>query len=476
MGKLADGNPQHGEGLSAVVDWLRFTCLWKCDLDHPDERTRTLFRLLRVDPAERTFPSTNRCGSLGYATTVVFDESLNVGLDVQERARVRGIADQFIVDMPGQACWLFDQRGGSFVELVTWLSGQPVRFNRIDLALDDMAGTMDRDLLVSKIYAMQFTSAFRARKRNGKIGDVRTRLRYPEEATYVDDDGSPRWETGYERPLITDTHDGYTCDFGGKGSSTHLCIYDKLLERASKGIAVGLKSWVRFEARFLEGKAESVGKEMLPEAFAKGEFGRTVAGLMRGLIEFKEGKGLERGRDQHRHLGRARIWRQYSAFLKGCEAIRVPSSQSRAEQSVTRTIDWASRCWRSSLLRLFGCGTTAMSKVMESLDSYIRERGIGWIEIARVRNWMRSQGREVTTDQILDEIQSMIDTFGGKSDIRKVFGEGLERERKRMSESTRFYSDLVLDDSLDSDDDGEMTAEEAMLSAFDLDGIDTRGG
>lgn len=471
MGKTADGIARHGQGLTAVVDWLRFTCLWDLDFSSLDSRSIELFRLLRVSPSERTVSGKNACGSLGYSSTFVFDESLNFGLDVRESARIKGIRSQFIVDMPGQACWLFDQRGGSFVDLITWLKDQPVRFNRVDLALDDMEGRMDRDLLVSKIHGMEFVSAFRARKRNGRIGDVRTRLRYPEDVTYVDDEGEERWESGYEEPLITDTHDGYTCDFGGKGSSTHLCIYDKLLERASKGIAVGLKSWIRFEARFLERKADGVCRRILPGSFGRGDFGKTVAGLMRGLIEFKEGKDVGKGKDQARHLHRAPIWRQYRSFLAGAAKIKVPSSQSRAEQSVTRTIDWASRCWNSSLLRLFGCGTAAFSKVMESFDSYVADKGISWQEIARIRNWMRSLGKEVTTDQILDEIQSMVDTFGGRCDVRKVFEEGLERDRERMAESTRFYSDLVLDDSVDSDDDGDVTAEEAMLSAFDLGGL-----
>ena len=133
---------------TALIDWFRFTCPWDLDPDGPDGDSLTLLSLLRVDPGKVTVPRTNLLGRLNYARTVVYGEDVGVGLDPSESARMRGIRSQFIVDLPGSACRHFEARGGSWKDLISYLCSVPgVRFNRVDLALDDIDGELDVESL-----------------------------------------------------------------------------------------------------------------------------------------------------------------------------------------------------------------------------------------------------------------------------------------------------------------------------------------
>lgn len=442
---------------TALIDWFRFTCPWDLDPDGPDGDSLTLLSLLRVDPGKVTVPRTNLLGRLNYARTVVYGEDVGVGLDPSESARMRGIRSQFIVDLPGSACRHFEARGGSWKDLISYLCSVPgVRFNRIDLALDDIDGELDVESLRRKVSDQRFVSAFRGRKRNGRVGDETYSLAMPEE----DDLGGPR---------VIDSRKGYTVTFGARNQPVMLNIYDKLAERESRGLVPGVREWIRFEASFIREKCESCVRRLVLPSLEAGTFGRTVAGIVRGLIEFKEGSGYDR--DGNNHINRLPIWRSYSRFLRGAAAIRVPSDQARVEESVNRTLDWAKGYWRSSLVKLFGCADLAMGQVAEKVAEDIRRNGIPWQLVEQVLSYSRSKGRPLTVDQALDNVQTYLDTFGGDVDVRKAFEERLERDRRKASGSTRFLQDLELGEDDLPDPGGKRAQEGAMLDAFDLEGI-----
>ena len=352
---------------------------------------------------------------------------------------IKGVKDQFVIDLSGQACRHFEARGGSWIELISRLSKLPVRFNRIDLALDDIDGYLDVRMLKDKITNQEFTSAFRGRKKNGKIGDEIYELALPEE-----DDLSPI-------PRLIDSKRGYTCSFGSRNEPVFLNIYDKLMERSSKGFVTGVREWVRFEVSFIREKCETVVRKLVLPSLQDETFGKTVSGIMRGLIEFKEGKQYER--DSNNNICRLPIWRQYKKFLGGAEKIKVPSNQAKVEQSVTRTMDWAKGYWLSSLIKIFGGGEICTTEIFKKLGEYIKEKGISWRVISQIKNYCSSKNINKSTEEILGDIQLMLDTFGGDVNVVEVFNKQLEEERKRMQSSERFLSELMVEDDLESSEE-----------------------
>ena len=172
-----------------------------------------------------------------------------------------------------------------------------------------------------------------------------------------------------------------------------------------------------------------------------------------------------------RNLNRLPIWRPYSKFLHGADAIRVPSDQAKVEQSVTRTVRWAKGYWRSSLVKLFGTSEDAMGEVIASVADWIRDGGLTWEIVSEMRSYSRSLGKEMSVDQILDKLQGYVDTFGGNVDVRKAFDDRLERDRESMEASERFLEEVSLggDDLPSAEEYGDT---KKMLEAFDLDGLD----
>lgn len=450
---------------TALIDWFRFTCLWSLDCRHPDAESRRLLELLMVAPDFFTLEKRNYCGQLHYRTTLTYDEDVHVGLDPQEDSKVHGVSDQFIVDLSGSACRHFEERGGSWKDVITYLASLPVRFNRVDLALDDIDGELDIDALRAKIASQCFVSAFRGRKENGHIGDERYKVQW-----YEPDD-----LRGCE-PYVQDTRKGYTCQFGARNSgAVCLNIYDKKRERESRGLVPGVREWIRFEASFTGDKCQhAVGDVMLP-AIQDGSFGRMVAGVMRGLIEFKQSpKKVAKGNLRalsNRNLHRLPIWRPYSKFLHGASAIKVPSDQAKVEQSVTRTVRWAKGYWRSSLVKLFGTSENALGEVIASVSEWIKLGGLSWEIVSEMRTYSRSQGREMSVDEILDKLQAYVDTFGGNVDVRKAFEDRLAKDRESMAASERFLQELELGEDDLPDPGGKRAQEGTMLDAFDLEGI-----
>ena len=428
---------QHGDVKNtALIDWFRFTCMWHFNVLDPS--TREVLELLKLNP-DHSSAEGNDLYALNYESTLIYDEDVKVGINPSERAKIKGVTDQFVIDLSGQACRHFEARGGSWIELISKLSSLPIRFNRIDLALDDIDGYLDVKLLKEKIANQEFISAFRGKKENGKIGDEIYSLAFPEE-----DDLAPN-------PRLIDSRKGYTCSFGARNQPVFLNIYDKLMERSSKGIVAGVREWIRFEVSFIREKCETVVRKLVLPSLKDETFGKTVSGIMRGLIEFKEGKQYDR--ETNRHMCRLPIWRQYSKFLGGAEKIKVPSDQAKVEQSVTRTIEWAKGYWLGSLIKLFGCGQYGFNEILAEMSNYLDDKGISWKLISQIKNYLHSKGENKSTEAILEDIQAMVDTFGGTADVAGVFKRTFEKEKERMKESSKFISDLMVEDDLESLED-----------------------
>lgn len=425
---------------TALIDWLRFTCPWKFENQYSSELMKKLASLLFIDLKKISSSDRNSLGNLGYGSTLVFEEDLLIGVEAKSNIKIDGFADQFIVEISGQACRHFEQRGGDWVELLSFLDENQARFNRIDLALDDIDGSLDIKLLKQKIYEQRFSSSFRAVKANGKVGDEQYKLVMPDIDDLEDQDSSD--------PYIRDTRLGYTCTFGNRSLPLMLNIYDKLMERASKGFVAGVRNWIRFEVSITKNKVNPAVKKLVIPAMKEGSFGKLVAGIMRGLIEFKEGDSYER--DSYRHINRLPIWRQYSKFLKGAEAIKLPSNQQKVEETVARSLQWANGYWSKALLKFFGTGETSFGDIVHGLIDKIRDGVIDWKMIAQIKNYLKQQGKDLTTHQIFENIQTYIDTFGSEAiDVEEVFKNQYQEKVEKLDERDAFFSDLYVGEEED---------------------------
>ena len=98
----------------------------------------------------------------------------------------------------------------------------------------------------------------------------------------------------------------------------------------------------------------------------------------------------------------------------------------------------------TSLVKLFAAPDEAMGEVIRALAKRIADEGLSWEVVCQVRSYSRSIGKEMTVDEILDKLQTYIDTFGGNVDVRKAFEERLAKDRESMSARSGTESSMRL--------------------------------
>ncbi len=454
------------EQVLAVVDWFRFTCLWGAyNPFDGDADSNRLFSLLRLNRDEFRPHNTN-LASVGYPDGYLYDERINVGISPRPNVLVHGISDQFMVDMPAAACHQFEDRGGNWLDLLRFLASHAVRFNRIDIAVDDINGVLDVSKVRRKVASHEFVCPYRSKVKGGPRGSQMYNV--------------PPLDPLCSVPYVWDKGDGYSATFGARGSSQQLQIYDKSAERQAHNVGVTCNSWIRFEARFCQRRAGCVVRDYVIPSLEKGEFGLMADGLIRGLLEFKEGKIT--GNDlANRNFNKYPIWRDYSRFLHGADAIKVPSCQNKVEASVTRTVEWGKKSWKKSLIRMFGCGMDPLKEVMAGVVDSINKEGLSWEMIAQVKNYFRDAHKDhvPTTDEVLDNLQQWVDFFcpDDHVDIWAKFGEMKDRlSKSRSSDSTKFMADLFTGDGNDGVDDGSIDTDGLGDGGQETDGGDGNAG
>ena len=389
---------------TALIDWFRFTCLWPADLEYPGDDTLKVLTLLKVEPKRLSQSPTNALGSLNYQATFIYESDVKVGIDPKGTAVVAGCPGQFVIDLSGSACRHFEQRGGDWGELIDGLAQMSVKFNRIDLAMDDIDGVLQVNEIKDKIARLEFTSAFRARTQGGKVCDETYCIGEP----FVDDLDEDDEKDNFK---VLDTRKGYTATFGSRSNPVLLNIYDKKAEREVNAGGTSAQSWIRFEASFLRHKCESVVRKLLIPAFREKKFGRVIASIIHGLIEFKDTSSSAISRDVNRSMNKLSIWPPYENFLQGVQAIKVPTNQSKVEESVARTIKWATGYWKGSLLKLFGTYSLGMVSVCKELKKKVAKEGIPWSTVCQMTEYYKQNKIEVSAQDVLEQLQAILDRY-----------------------------------------------------------------
>ena len=213
------------------------------------------------------------------------------------------------LELKGEGCRSFELRGGSWPDLLSWILDHTNHVNRIDVALDDMAGIITMNQILDRIHK----------------GAYSTRLR-----TWKVVNGSNVFD---EVPnIVQSKNDGCSITFGGR-QTKQLQIYNKAAERMAKNYSVEHGSWIRYEGRFMH----EVGYDVLNQVvagFYTSNILSVIAGLIKGLVEFKEHSADSRVR-------RRENWHLWEKLLLSAEKI-VPQKQSSVESNLAKKQSWLS--------------------------------------------------------------------------------------------------------------------------------------
>lgn len=318
-------------GIYTVIDYCKFSFnlswIWS------ESIVRSICKILKVNYQDC---DNNGYGTRQYGLKMTYDEGLDVLSKPRSEAQRIGVEDYFIVEMKGSACRYFEQRGGDWKELFTFLNDNKAIMHRVDVAVDDMAGIIDINVLSEKLENKCYTTK---------------QFRYTsyKEELKCKTDPYPCLTLDDEDPEIIKTRSGWSATLGCK-KTCQLQFYDKYAERKAKNIDVLVKNWLRCELRFYDYKAQNV-LPILYEAFNEDNFPKTAMHLLGSVIEIKDDVSNFTNKSD---FYKAKTWMNWSLFIEGIPLDRkllVPGRQESfdPETAVTSRMAWAERCWPRTL-------------------------------------------------------------------------------------------------------------------------------
>ena len=225
---------------SIQLDWLSFT------VENTDENMDRVVKLFGDYGVEK-----NHFGGMGYDCSATILENGRVYWHSSRQAM--GIH----VRLNAQSLDLVEMTP---IGLLNRVFDWEAKITRIDIAFDDFDGLLDIDEIHRKALAGELVTRWT------KVSRV----------------------NGSE--LATGRKIGDTVNLGARSSEAFLRIYDKKLERETKGVDVSdVESWTRVEIELKSGKAQAFGGLLADTARSLDqEPGELCAQLLYGLVDFKD--------------------------------------------------------------------------------------------------------------------------------------------------------------------------------------------
>lgn len=212
---------------------------------------------------------------------------------------------EYHVQMTGSGCRMFEQvTESNWYKLFTYIHDDPhAKLTRLDLAID----SFDKPFTIPTI--------------EGKCdrGELVTKFR--------EGQGTKKWNFSTEN-LGPSENSGYGLEFGARASRLMIRMYDKKLERESKGLDVTVDNWLRVELQFRKEYSNEALAELLDNGF---QIGITAKGYLKEYIRF-----VNRSKDTNKRRWKESLF--WVKYLKNIEPIKL--SLDAPDFTIEKSIKW----------------------------------------------------------------------------------------------------------------------------------------
>lgn len=282
--------------VNVCIDYFNFNI--KLDFNKDKDKITQLINILKLTGYEFD-EIISKSKSTTTRTTYKFSTSTSIYFNDSKSN------DDFLtrVELKGEGCREFERRNGSWYDLAYYILLNGGWLTRLDLAIDDFSGKITTKELDNKIHNCEYVSKFKV----------------------VNPDGT--------KNCIDYSDNGWGYLFGGNYSAIKLRLYDKLIERQSKGISINVNSWIRYEIRFMYDMAKSV---LVPLIENLNNINVFALGILKQIIEFK--KPMLTDSNKYRWQS----WNKWDNFLENIEKIKVVN-QFKYETSLEKSRKWFTR-------------------------------------------------------------------------------------------------------------------------------------
>lgn len=248
-------------------------------------------------------------GRYGYKQTIQLGEYINIYLF---GAKNKENKDTFLLEMKGEACSEYNDKGYEWKYLLDFCFNQGYKFTRIDIAVDVIDDNyINIDNLFNKVTLREFyTPVFR------------------------------KCEL-YDSFNISDNYTlGKTITYGSRTSEMMLVIYDKKAERKvrNSNALIFAKSWTRIETRFQKGKADNFITEWRSINYEN--LGVLISQILNYTIKFTE-PSKNKVDNTYKYFNQ-RDWRPcewWNNFINTTKKLKIKPTQS-LEKTIVKNKGW----------------------------------------------------------------------------------------------------------------------------------------
>lgn len=240
------------------------------------------------------------------------------------------------ISLPSSA---IDVSGYNGESLLLLLCGLGARFTRIDIALDDMAGMLDLDVIANAVDESQYVSRFK------------------------------KWT------FIKNSEGGRTYSFGSRSSDSFVRIYDKAAEQKAIG------HWIRVELELKRDRANSAADFILknPDTWRE-----RACGWLLGMIDFKTPCN-----DANKSRWQSAAW--WLKFLRFVQKARLIIY--RAERTVEDLREWIEAQVTPSLFVLLDVlGWECVLRMIGEASGRLKPKHLAMIDSASAYSVLGSAG------------------------------------------------------------------------------------
>ena len=406
----------------SVIDWFKFSI--NMPFDRNNGLIRELFKVLTLNIDEfEDDGMTNQYGhkyNYGEYFVVLTDPkaSSNIG-------RIGSGLNYFFVDMSGNACREFESRcrvyNSSWKKLHNFIFSLPYHFTRYDIAKDDLSSIMNLTKLQHKIENREYTSGFRATAKSIYVPI------FPEDSEKF---------MGIDSPVIfrkLQPHNqlSWSATFGTR-QGVQLQFYDKLTERAFRGIKVPYDQWIRVEMRFRDKKADLCFVQSM-QALNNDDFDNYSSSLLLGLIDLKQStiNGKVRSRFDTLNADKYDRWDEWQNFISVKDPLKISSCESVVPTSevVEHMSLWDHTASAQTLALMFASSPEHFHDFCDLIVSHYLEKGKF---TNKQKEYVNALRRKFDKKEL--KIEDFNNLFDGSFTYRKNLS---KKERKELKENQK---------------------------------------
>ncbi|MBE6123935.1 MAG: replication initiation factor domain-containing protein [Erysipelotrichaceae bacterium] len=241
-----------------------------------------------------------------------------------EKADIDDVFDNtcFCIEMTGQACRSYEDRGGYWDTLIFYLDSLNGECVRIDTPFD----IHDKDILeFEEFYKMISKGWFQKTFRSIRIN------------------GDPEFIT------TLDFSKDFTLYLGKRGSDRFMRVYNKMAERIANGYEVFDEYWIRYEYSMAHDKSKIFVKNLVKQGF--NNFGKLVSEAILDFLDFRV-PTIDGIPTKDNNKARWDRWDKWINILNVTSKLKL-TNENNVETNITRQKIWFDRSMAGLILGFY---------------------------------------------------------------------------------------------------------------------------